>query len=73
MGVKLNALRLASTTLIITKTKPSFNYGSNTQFLSFGLLSNSFLKETSSQYLVAPIVSLELRNKKIIKELTPCP
>lgn len=39
ISLKLSALRLASTTLIITKTKPTYEYGRSEQYLSIALLS----------------------------------
>ena len=75
VGLKLACLRLASTSLVITKTKPTFDCGTSSFYISFGLLSSDFLKKADSMngYLVAPIVSLEIRNKRISKHLTPEP
>ena len=56
IGLKLNSLRLAQTILIITKTNPIIEYGSATSFLSIAMLSLNFIKETGSNYLVAPLV-----------------
>ena len=39
IGLKLNALRLGNTLLIISKTKPTNDYGSMTSYLTIGLLS----------------------------------
>jgi hypothetical protein len=71
IGLKINSLRLASSTLIITKTRPVIEYGCSTSFLSIALLSTSFLKDSGSSHLVAPLVSFEIRNKRISKKLTP--
>lgn len=57
--------------LLITKTKPTTDYSSHSQFLSIALISEQFLKDSSSQFLIAPLVSFEMKNKKIYKELTP--
>ena len=75
IGIKLNSLRLAATTLIITKTKPTFEPGTQTYFISIGLLSTEFMKKTdaSNGFLIAPIVTYEVKNKRISKSLTPEP
>lgn len=75
IGLKLSCLRLASSTLIITKTKPVVECGMQSCFISFGLLSHDFMKKADSMngFLVAPIVSLEIRNNRISKNLTPEP
>jgi hypothetical protein len=73
IGLKINAIRLGMTALIITKTKPTFEYGSFTSYLSIGLLSTKFIADAGSSQLIAPIVSFELKNKKIVKYLTPAP
>ena len=73
--MKLNSLRLAQSTLIITKTRPVSEYGTTTHYLSFGLISSEFMKKADSMngFLSAPIVSYEIKNKKISKPLTPEP
>ena len=73
VGLKLSGLRLANTILIVTKTKPIVEYGSSSSFLSIGLLSTHFIKDTQSTLLVAPIVSIEIKNKRIARHLTPQP
>jgi hypothetical protein len=75
IGLKLSCLRLAATTLIVTKTKPVIECGIASYFVSFGLLSHDFMKKADSinGFLVAPIVSLEIRNRRISKNLTPEP
>jgi hypothetical protein len=71
--LKLNTLRLGSCVLIITRTKPVMEYGCASSYLSIGLLSYKFLKDTESPFLVAPIVSFELKNNYIVKNLTQSP
>eukprot|EP00347_Sterkiella_histriomuscorum_P007476 403348772 len=73
INLKICALRLANNALIITKTKPIVEYGSTSQYLSIALLSIKFVEDASSQFLVCPIIAFELKNKKIIKNLTPQP
>lgn len=75
VGLKLACLRLASTTLIITKTKPIYECGTSSCYVSFGLLSNDFIKKADSinGFLVAPIVALEIKNRRVTKHLTPEP
>jgi hypothetical protein len=73
INMKLAVLRLAQNTLIITKTKPVIEFGSSTQYMSIALLSFKFIQDTNSKFLISPMVSFELRNKKIIKNLTPNP
>ena len=75
VGLKLNSLRLAQSTLIISKTKPTYEFGTSSFYLSFGLLSTEFMKKADSLngYLVAPIVSYEFKNKRVSKHLTPEP
>lgn len=75
VGIKLNSLRLAQSTLIITRTKPVHDCGSTTFHVSFGLLSTDFMKQAGSSngLLVAPIVSMEIKNKRISRNLTPEP
>ena len=75
IGLKLNSLRLAQSTLIITKTRPVSEFGTTSHFLSFGLISSEFMKKADSMngFLSAPIVSYEIKNKKISKPLTPEP
>jgi hypothetical protein len=72
---ELNSLRLASSTLIITKTKPVSEFGSILYYLSIGLLSTEFMKKADglNGYLCAPFVSMEIKNKRIHKNLTPEP
>lgn len=41
--------------------------------MSIALLSFKFIQDSGSQFLVAPLVTYELRNKKIMKCLTPNP
>jgi hypothetical protein len=67
VGLKLACLRLAGSSLIITKTKPVTEYGMQTFYISFGLLSHDFMKKADSMngLLVAPYVSIEIRNKRI--------
>jgi hypothetical protein len=75
VGLKLNSLRLALSTLIITKTKPVSEFGSIVYYLSIGLLSTEFMKKADglNGYLCAPLVSMEIKNKRIHKNLTPEP
>ena len=73
INLKLSALRLGSSVLILTKTKPKFEFGTSSQYLSIGLLSYKFLQKCNSQFLVAPMIAFEIRNKKIYRPLTPNP
>jgi hypothetical protein len=75
IGLKLCALRLAQSTLIITKTRPVTEYGTTSHYLSFGLLSSEFMKKADSVngFLTAPIVTYEIKNRKVSKALTPEP
>jgi|LauGreDrversion4_2_1035121.scaffolds.fasta_scaffold44368_2 hypothetical protein len=75
IGLKLNALRLAQSTLIITKSRPVSEFGTTSHFLSFGLVSIEFMKKADSMngFMAAPIVSYEIKNKKVSKSLTPEP
>lgn len=73
VNLKLSLLRLSDTTIIISKTKPVIEYGSSTQYLSIALLSLEFIKDAGSNFLIAPLISYEIRNKKIMKCLTPNP
>lgn len=75
IGLKLACLRLASTSLIVTKTKPIIECGMQSFFVSFGLLSHDFMKKADAinGFLVAPIVSLEIKNRRISRNLTPEP
>lgn len=67
MGLKVNSFRLAQTTLIISRTKPVYDCGSSTFFISFGLLSTEFMRQAgnSNGLLVAPLISMEIKNKRI--------
>ena len=75
VGLKLNCLRLARTSLIITKTRPVLEFGMLSYYISFSLISSDFMKKADSAngFLVAPIVSLEVKNRRIQKQLTPEP
>lgn len=73
VNLKLSLLRLSDTTIIISKTKPVIEYGSSSQYLSIALLSIEFIKDAGSNFLIAPLISYEIRNMKIIKCLTPNP
>jgi Histidine kinase-, DNA gyrase B-, and HSP90-like ATPase len=75
VGLKLACLRLASSTLIISKTRPVSEFGTTSYYLSIALLSSEFMKKADSMngYLTAPIVSFEIKNRKITKHLTPEP
>lgn len=48
VGLKLACLRLAQSTLIITKTKPSYECGVSIYNVSFGLLSTDFMKKADA-------------------------
>ena len=47
LGLKLNALRLGKTCVIVTRCK---------DFVSVGLLSQKFIEDAGLTYLVAPLV-----------------
>ena len=66
---------MASSSLIITKTKPISDCGTVSFYISIGLLSSDFIKNADALngFLVAPIVSFEVKNRRISKNLTPEP
>ena len=69
MGLKLNALRLGRTCLIMTKSKAPNK--PNTQHFQIGLLSLRFLQDASCDYLVAPMLAYEIREKTTFVPVTP--
>lgn len=75
IGLKIACLRLASSSLIITKTRPVSEFGTTSFFLTIALLSSDFMKRSDSLngFLTAPIVSYEVKNRKFTKILTPEP
>ncbi len=75
IGLKLACLKLGQSSLIITKTRPTTEFGTTSFYISIGLISSEFMKKADSLngFLTAPIISYEIRNKKISKCLTPEP
>jgi hypothetical protein len=73
--MKLNSLRLAASTLIISRTKPVYEFGTAVYFISIGLLSSDFMKKADSLngFLVAPLVTFECKNRRVYRNLTPEP
>lgn len=62
IGLKLNALRLGKTCLIISR---------NNDNVSFGLLSQKFVEDSGLSYLVAPLVCFKIQNETTFIPLTP--
>ena len=73
LGLKLSCLRLASNSLIISKTKPIYDCGTAISFISVGLLSTEFIKKADAVngFLVAPLIAFEMKGKRFSKNLTP--
>lgn len=62
LGLKLNALRLGKTCLILSRCQ---------DYVSVGLLSQNFIEDAGLSYLVAPLVSFKVQNQTTFIPLTP--
>ena len=69
IGMKLSSLRLGNTSLIVTKTNPCNQTG--IQYLTVGLISVEFHRDTSEEHLVVPLICYQVKNKEAFLPLTP--
>ena len=69
IGLRIAALRLGQTSLVITKTSPSESNG--LQYLTIAMISVRFVKNSASEHLIVPMLCYKIECKSSCISVTP--